>query len=273
MAGFNVKDMVAQVKAKGKDMTEVTQGGGRELPAAGFVRLRLVGYLETGKVESTWQGQKKIKDTAELIFEASGPKHQPIETDNGKFPIRLTERIKLSYTSQSNWPKLFAQLNWEGKATHVAELLGNAFVAEIEHVKKTVDGKEQTYANLRNIRKPFAVNPETGDEYEVKVDPPLTEIKLFLWDFATPEMWDALYIPGEYEARKDDKGNEISPARSKNVIQEKIRKALNFKGLPIYDYACGNTTAQDTADLDAAVGDVANAETAPQEPDALDGVA
>lgn len=260
MAGaFNIKAAIDAAKNKGPDMTQSSGGGGDyELPAAGFTRLRFVGYFETGKKESEWQGKKRVNDSAELVFELSGPKHQPRESDNGKFPIRITTTAKISLNENATFFKLFQSMNWEGKASHIAELLGQDYVAEVEHklVKGTGGKPDKTFANLVNIRKPFAVNPETGDEYRVNVDQPLTEIKLFLWDFATPEMWDSVFIEGEWEARKDKEGKEIAPARSKNVIQEKIRKALNFKALPIYDYAAGKVSSSDAADLDAAVGGV-----------------
>lgn len=261
MAGaFNLRAAIDAAKSKGPDMTQAQGGGGDfELPVEGFVRLRFVGYIETGKKETTWQGKKKVNDSADLVFELSGPKHQPRDVDGTKYPQRVTERAKISFNEKSNFFKLFQAMNWEGKATHIAELLGQAYVGRIEHNKKTIDGKEFTFVNLRDIRKPFATNPETGDEYKLEVDAPLTELKLFLWDFATPEMWDALYIEGEYEEKKDDKGNVIRPARSKNVIQEKIMKALNFKASPIYDYAVGKVSSGDAAALDAAVGDVAEA--------------
>ena len=258
MAGaFNIRAAIDAAKNKGPDMTQAQAGGGDfELPAEGFVRLRFVGYFETGKKESTWQGKKRINDGAELVFELSGPKHQPREVDGTKYPMRVTERVKLSLNEKSNFFKLFTAMNWEKKATHIAELLGSEYVGTIKHNKKTIDGKEFTFVNVNDIRRPFSVNPETGDEYRLEVDAPLTELKLFLWDFATPEMWDSIFIEGEYEERKNDKGEVTSPARSKNVIQEKIMKALNWKASPIYDYAMGKITSADAAALDDAVGDV-----------------
>lgn len=269
---FNMKAAIEAAKGK-VDMTKTTEGGGYELPVEGFVRLRFVGYIETGKKESTWKGQKKINDTAELIFELSGPKHQPRDTDNGKVPLRVTEKVKLSLNEKANFVKLFNAMNWEGKATHIAELLGQPYVGRIEHNKvKGEGGKEFTYVNIRDIRKPFATNPETGDEYRLEVDPPLTEQKLHLWDFCDREMWDSLFIPGEYEEKKNDKGEVISPARSKNVTQEKIMSALNWKAHPMYEQIKGGVTKDDSAALDDAVGESEQAPTTQQDADELDGV-
>ena len=269
---FNMKAAIAAAKGK-VDMTQTTGGGDFELPVEGFVRLRFVGYIETGKKETTFKGQKKVNDTAELIFELSGPKHAPRDTDNGKVPMRVTERVKLSLNEKSNFTKLFSAMNWEGKATHIAELLGEAYVGRIEHNKvKGNDGKEFTYVNIRDVRKPFATNPETGDEYRLEVDPPLTEQKLHLWDFCDREMWDSLFIAGEYEERKNDKGEVTSPARSKNVIQEKIMKAMNWKTHPMYEQVKGGVTNDDAAALEQAVGDSEQA-AVQQDADDLDGIA
>ena len=60
--------------------------------------------------------------------------------------------------------------------------------------------------------------------------------RLFLWDVPSKEMWDSLYIDGTYPAKIDDKTKAvIYPERSKNVIQEKILSAVNFKGSPLAD--------------------------------------
>jgi len=65
------------------------------------------------------------------------------------------------------------------------------------------------------------------------VPPPLTELKLFLWDNPDKDQWASIYIAGQYPAYTDDTGKEVRPARSKNVIQEKIMSALNWQGSPM----------------------------------------
>jgi hypothetical protein len=273
--GFNLKDAVAQAKAKGQDMTKAQKGGGDfELPPEGFVSLRFMQYIETGDKESTWQGVKKVKPGAELVFELSGPKHQPREIDGVKYPHMVTERVNISLSENAALFKLFTAMNWEGKATHIAELLGQPFIGRIEHNPTKIDGKDFTYINIRDIRKPFVPNVVTGEEDRVEVAQPISQQRLFLWNFATPEMWDALYIEGMTAEKKNDKGEVIREARSKNVIQEKIRRALNWKGCPIYDYANSKISKADNAALDAAIGGVEEA-GAPSDTgsDPLDGVA
>lgn len=286
---FNVKAAINAAKEQGQlaDMSEAEEGGGFSLPAEGFVKLRFIGYIETGKAETTFEGKKKVSDMADLIFELSGPNHPAIETESGdKYPQRVTcSKVKLSKRDNSNfWKNYWAPMNYKGTAQHIAELLGDAFIGEIVHNKvKGTDGKERTYANLNNIRKPLLPNPETGKDYEVNVDAPLSELRLFLWQYPDAaqhqEMWDALFIEGEWEEKKNDKGEVIREAKSKNVIQNKIRKALNWKGSPIYDYAEGKLGKGDAAALEQAMEEVAAEPEAkgdaPQAgaPDALAGVA
>lgn len=267
---FNVQAAIAAAKATGPNMTEAAAGGGRELPVAGMVRLRFVGFFELGKHESTWQGVKKVADRYEAVFELSGPKHPPIVTDNGTYPQRITVKGKLSLNSRATFYKLFSAMNYDGKATHIAELLGNPFLGTVSHNTTKIDGKDVTFANLEDIRKPFVTDPDSGDEKAVNVDPPLTELKLYLWELATPDMWDAIFIPGEYEAREAKDGRPAVPAKSKNLIQNKIKSALNLKASPIYDYIVGKVSAADTAALDEAVGGTAEAGD-PE--DAMEGIA
>jgi len=82
-----------------------------------------------------------------------------------------------------------------------------------------------------------------------KVAEPLTELKCFLWENPDAEQWASLYIEGEYAERRDDTGRIVRPARSKNVIQDKIKAALNWPGSPMQrlleDGALGNLDADD----------------------------
>ena len=48
------------------------------------------------------------------------------------------------------------------------------------------------------------------------------------------EQWGGLFVEGEYPERKNDKGEVTAPAKSKNVMQNKIKSAVNFIGSPIH---------------------------------------
>jgi len=241
---FDVQAAIAAAAAKAPNMNEAVAGGGGEyeMPAAGMARCRLVGYFEIGKHSDEYEGKVKTRDKVQLVFELSGPKHQPREHEGVKYPHRLTITESMSLNEKANFYKLFKRLNYKGEATHFAQLLGQDFICTVVH-KATKDGKRK-YPVLRDdagytIRPPFVPNPETGDDMRVTADPAITPIKLFLWDFPSKEMWDSIFIDGMYEEQKDDKGVVTRPAKSKNVIQNTIKSAENYQGSPICELLGG----------------------------------
>jgi len=178
-----------------------------------------------------------LRDKVDLVFELSGPNHQPRKLDDGTLiPHRVTVQETLSFSDRANFFKLFTALNAAhgGTATHMAQLLGKPFRVEVFH-RKSKDGKK-TYANLKgpNGYSVFGTaiqDPVTANESVIQVDPALTDPRALIWDLANKVMWDSIHIAGEYEERKDDTGEVISPARSKNVIQERTMKAKNWPEL------------------------------------------
>ncbi len=237
MTSIDIAALAAQAAATSADMGVAQSGGGGDYtpPAEGMVRLRLVGYFELGKHEEEYQGVKKIKDKVQLVFELSGPKHKPAQTDNGPVPLRMTITETLSLNEKAGFFKLFNLMNYDGAAKHMAQLVGKDFIGTIFH-KKSKDGTK-TYANLKDangysIRRPFVPNPETGEDIRIHADPAITPLKLFIWNLANKAMWDSIFIDGEYPQRTDEKTGVVYPAKSKNVIQNKIKSALNFEGSP-----------------------------------------
>jgi hypothetical protein len=230
-------------------MRRATQGGpdmripvletGYTPPALGIARARFIGYLELGTHEEEYEGRTRDREKVDLVFELSGPNHEPRKLEDGTLiPHRITVQETLSLEPWSNFFRLFADMNRAhgNTRTHMAELLGRAFLVEVFH-RKSKDGKK-VYANLKgpngyNVKGTTVQDPISGKTVVVAVLAPITEIKYFIWDAADLEMWDSIYIPGEWEARKNEKGEIISPARSKNVLQEKIRKAKNWASHPL----------------------------------------
>lgn len=237
---IDFKALGAKAAATGIDMTKAQQGGGDYTPPAeGNCRLRLVGYIELGKHSKKYKGVPKIENQVELVFEVSGPKHPPTQTDNGPVPVRIAETFNLSLNEKAGFFKLFQRLNYKGEATHMIQLLGQPFLGTIVHQKWTgADKKERTSASLRGadgytIRPPRVEDPESGEWKVVEVAPAISQLRGFLWDHADLDQWNSLFIDGEYSERKNEKGEVTSPAKSKNVFQNKIRTALNFEGSPI----------------------------------------
>lgn len=245
--GFkNLAAIIDKAVAEGADQTVAQSGGADNTPAAGPCNLRLVGYIETGKHEKEWQGKKKTTEQVTLIFEVSGKNHPPIETDSGTFPHRITVNESLSLNEKARFFKLFQLLNYKGTAKHTAALLGSPFRGRIVHREYTArDGSKRIAADLYDKKLgAYTIQPPrvevtdedgqpTGEYREVKVAPALSELRCFIWNHADAEQWASLFIDGEYEERKNDKGEVVAPAKSKNQFQLKIRSAVNYKGSPI----------------------------------------
>ena len=269
---MSLSKLMQQVAEKGVDQSQATSGGGDYTPPeAGQTGARIVGYYEIGQHESEFEGKKKVQNEVLIVFELVGKKHPAKEINGEKVPVRMTLRMNLSTNEKAGYFKMFSALRTEEK--HFVQLLGKPVLLNVVHEKGKKDEKK-IFAKIdkATIRKPIIQVPvldddgaPTGDlqDQVFPVGPAISELKAFVWDFADAEMWDSVYIPGEYPERKDDSGKVIAEARSKNDIQLKIASALNFKGLPCYDYAAsklvgGNITKEDVAAMDDVIGDVAN---------------
>lgn len=269
--------MGAKAVAEGKDMTKASAGGGGDYtpPAAGLCWLRFVAYVELGKQVGSFQGKPTVKDMVSLVFELSGPKHPPTITDAGvKIPQRVTIEIPLSLNEKAHFFKLFQRMNYAGDANHMVQLLGRPFKGKIIHrTYKGRDGKDRVSAELFDKASGFTIEPPRYDvvdaegefvETKVKVvEASLTPVKAFLWEYSDLADWSNLFIDGEYPERKDDKtGLVIAPAKSKNVLQNKVKSAANFKGSPIYTLLAasgGNLDIPDVEFNDEAVDEAAAA--------------
>ena len=244
------------VASSGKDMTKAQAGGGDfEHPKEGFCLLRLVGYFEIGKQKGTYQGKPTLKDKVQLAFEVSGPNHQPrIAEDGTKYPIRITVEETFSLSEKARFFKLFRTMNYKGEAQHMVQLLGEPFKARIIHRKfkrrQDTEASGPTGIAVELYDKnagAFTIAPPrteiidndtgmpTGEIKVLQVPAAITPLKAFLWDHSDLDDWNAMFIEGEYPERRDDKGVVTAPAKSKNILQNTIKGAANFKGSPIYN--------------------------------------
>lgn len=258
---YDVQAAIAAEVATGPDMTKAVAGGVREIAKAGPTRLRFVGYIEIGKHQGKGKAATKQQDKVQLVFELSGKNHPPREFDGKKFPQAIVITETKSLNEKANFFKLFSKMNWAGKATHMAQLLGDGFLGEVSHYTfKGSTGDDVTIAQLRadgayNINKPFRTNDE-DETVAVKIDEPMSAIRFFAWNTATKEQWDSLFIDGEYEATEGKDGQPGRPAKSKNVIQNTIKLALNFKGSKIEEVLKLNGLTLDVPDADVPTGDI-----------------
>lgn len=256
--------IAAKAAQEGADQTKAVSGGGDYAPpAAGPCRLRFIGYVEMGKHKSSYLGVEKVVGKVKTFFEVSGPKHPPREHEGVKYPVIIEQEENYSLNEKARFFKLAGLLNWEGKAKHLAELLGNAYRGEIIHrkyAKKNEPKDDPTKwtgvaVELYNKKSAtFTISPpriedaETGDWKMLAVDPAISPLRCFIWEYADMEQWKSIFIDGQYPERKDDKGVVTAPAKSKNVLQEMIRAALNFPGSPIYTLLAANGQPLDLPD-------------------------
>ncbi len=232
-----------------------TGGGGGEYtpPPVGLARLRFVGYVEVGtRVKKVMGKPDALQPTVHLIFELHGKGYEPKVLEDGtKIPVRITVKVNHSLHEKAIYFKLFQRMNYEGKAKHFSQLLGQAYLGNVNHFKfKDDKGKDVVIANFRGpdgltIRPPRIeqMDEESGEVVNKLVPVPeaISPIRLFVWNAAPTQikpMWDSLYITGD-EGKEDDKDH-----RTRNVLQAEVKRGLNFQGSPIAEYL---STASDGA--------------------------
>jgi len=251
---------IAAIAAKAgelKNQTVAAAGGDFDntIPE-GNCRLRLIHYIELGKQKGSFQGKPTVKDKVQLGFEVSGPKHQPRVMDDGtKLPYVVYITENLGNSPKSNFFKLLTVMNYTGKATHMAQLLGESFLGTINHRKYPKRGEDKANpatwtgisAELKpkggnyTIRPPRVEDAESGDWKDVAVDPAISPLRLFIWALADMAQWASVFIDGEWDERKDEKtGAIIQPKRSKNIIQQRIASAENWQGSPMHTLLLNN---------------------------------
>lgn len=223
--------------AEQNDYNEATSGGEFTPLPEGPVRLRFVGYVELGKHETEWQGKKREQEKVRFTFEVSGPKIEPRE--DGQPHLISFEKNK-STGEKAAFYKLFRKMNYTGEHKVFAQMLGEAFRGSLQHSTSGEGENKRTYVNLWDadgnftIAPPYYDDPESGERRVLNVPEAKEPLKCFLWANPDKEQWDSIFIDGEWEAKGD------KPARSKNFVQEKIKKAINWIGSPMQELLFGD---------------------------------
>ena len=248
----DIAKLQALAAEKGENQTEAQSGGGGsfELPDEGTGGCRLISYIEIGKHTKQFKGDKpKEVEQVILEFELVGKRWPSTNAETKRekpFVIRITENKSLN--EKANFFKLFSRLNYGGKAKHFCGLVGQEFKCTVVHSTSGEGDEKRTYANLRDgtgytIVPPFAdVDDGEGNITRKRIAFPaaVSPLKIFLWDFADKEQWDALFIDGTFGDKKDKEGNVIEGSgTSKNWIQAKIKAATNYAGSPVAAVAGG----------------------------------
>jgi hypothetical protein len=285
---FNLNDIINQAATESADMSEASKGGGGATPPnAGVCIGTLVGYIELGRrLKKGYKGgaDKKVR-RARWIFELAGGSNPHTVTEEGaKIAKRVTVNTWLPEpgkqpSSKSAFYKLFSLLNTDKQAKIPAQLLGKHFKLNISVEEFTNDAGELIkYGSIGNAEDGFRVSPASIEITDPDTGMPTGEVRLipapevisaqrcFLWDYANQQMWDSLFIDGEYEAQEAKDGKPAKPAKSKNVIQLDIKEALDWVGSPmqvilaaggeldVAEVADKTTPAQGAASADALDG-------------------
>jgi hypothetical protein len=265
---IDFKALGAKAASEGADQTKSVAGGGTDItPAAeGPALMRFIGYVELGKQKGTFKGAPTVKEKVRLIFELTGKRHPvTVLPDGSKLPYRVTVEENYSLNEKASFFKIFQRMNYRQDAQHIVQLLGEGFKGEIHHRKWVgKDGKERIDVTLKGPGGYTIAPPRKEDEdsetgyVAVAVPEATSPIRCFLWEQADLNQWSSLFIEGEYPERKDDKGNVTAPAKSKNVFQNTIKNAVNFKGSPIYTLLAANGQSLDIPKIDEQEEDEGN---------------
>lgn len=136
MSQFDFASIANEVAAVQADANVAKAGGGSYTPPPkGLARLRFIGYIELGKHVKKITGKPdKTEDQAWLIFELSGKGYEPKVLEDGtKIPFRITVKLNKSLNEKATYYKLFKRMNYEQKATHFIQLLGQGYLGNVGH--------------------------------------------------------------------------------------------------------------------------------------------
>lgn len=170
----------------------------------------------------------------QLVFELHG-RNYPVKEFNGeKVPMRITVTETLSLNEKANFRRIYEGMrNGRESIRHMSQMLGQGFMGRVFNEKGKTD-PNKVFARLRDasgyhIGPAVQEDATTGEIKALNVPPAVSQIRLFLWDFADKAMWDSIFIDGDYGPGE----------RTKNVFQELIRGAKNFPGSPIQRVLAG----------------------------------
>jgi hypothetical protein len=239
----------------------VANSGGnfeRSVPPEGKTVARFIEYIDLGsQPRPPYQGkEREPAETVRLVFELLAPNKNIHEREvNGetvKFADRITLSLNKSFSDKAKYLKLFEKMKYgRQNITHMAQMLGEAFVVTITHNASTDPKNKTVYANITDstgaytIESPFITDPIENTVRPIPVPEALSPIRLFSWEHPSKSDWDSLYIAGT-ATRKDASGQEQE--YSKNWIQERILGATNFNGSPLQQLLEGSADLEDVVE-------------------------
>lgn len=203
------------------------------VPPAGKAMARFIEYVELGPQPQTWNGEKKPDcEEVRVAFELFGKKYTSTSADGEEIHDILVWKGKKKLNSKSPFFKLMKKMTYGREGiTHMAQMLGEAFVVEVKHNTSERNGKEVTYANLFMggdcyVAAPVKEDPETNETVRLNVPNPTRPFRCFIWKTPTKECWDSIFIDGSRTFKEGDK--EVT--RSNNWMQETLQSSPAFPG-------------------------------------------
>lgn len=232
------------------DMTQAVKGGGAEPPAEGSGTAVFIGYIEIGKHKRVMQGTPKTVDEAILRFELTGPLWPAREADGVKIPHIIDVKLTRSLNDKAKLFKLFTRMNYEGKATHITQLLTQTYKVTVRHREAKIGDKTMKFPELTDKEGNFTILPpriEVFDEdtgavsyKSMKINPYITPFHALLWDKPDIDQWKSIFIEGHWPDEKNEDGSVKKKGKSKNKYQGYVAAAVNFDGSLVQQLIVGN---------------------------------
>lgn len=232
------------------DMTQAVKGGGSEPPAEGSGTAVFVGYIEVGKHKRKIQGVDKTVDEAILRFELTGPLWPAREVDGVKIPHIIDVKLTRSLNDKAKLFKLFTRMNYEGKATHITQLLTQTYKVTVRHREAKIGDKTMKFPELTDKEGNFTILPPRVEIFDedtgavtfknMKVNPHITALHALLWDKPDLDQWKSIFIEGKWPDEKNEDGSVKKEGKSKNKYQQLIASAVNFDGSQVQQLIIGN---------------------------------
>lgn len=256
---LDLASIIAQAATESVNMSEASTGGGGGAtpPNEGVCIATVVGYIELGlRVRKGHKGAADRKARrARFILELSGGKNPHVLTE-GENPVKIAKRININVwlpaagkqpNDKSALYKVMSAFNHsKDPAIKIpAQLIGKHAKVVVAHEKFTNEhGEEIVYGSVGDPVNGFRITPPqidltdedgvpTGEVRIIPAPEVISPTRCFLWEYASKAMWDSLFIDGEYEAVEAKDGKPGKPAKTKNVIQEELKTALDWTGSPM----------------------------------------
>lgn len=225
---------VINTAAQTEDQTKAVSTERRIIPA-GMAMARLIEYVELGPQPQSFNGKPKPDcEEVRVAFELFGGngKYTYTNADGETVNDVISWRGAKKLNPKSQFFKLMKKMVYgRDGITHMAQMLGEAFLLEVKHRTSEKDGKETVYANIFgdsecNIMAPVQNDVLTGESHPISVPEPTRPFRCFIWKNPTPECWESIFIDGSRTVKDGDKEVE----KSNNWMQEMLLASPAFAG-------------------------------------------